>query len=295
MMWVGTGERLVERSREEEMVGGRTAFVAARGRRLCGCSPLLLCSVLFCLALAVVAAVMLSSVCRGRSRGRLFGSPPGADEERTTTKNMSVADFTKGLGEEERVAWLQMPKYTATGSLQLSLPDELRDDLQVWYRAQPKEPEETNAHLVGDIHICSLAGTELETRLRDFLQEELERWTGQTGLIWTNSYGPREYRAGATLAAHSDRIRSHAVSAIVYVDSEELEEPWALQFVPRDASPQDAVLEVFVRPGAEVLLYESTLPHGRITPLKGRAFAATFFHWAPKGWRERAEELVGPE
>ena len=275
-------------------MGGRTALVAARGRRLCG-SPLLLCSVLFCLALAAVAAVMLFSVCRGRSRGRLFGSPPpGADEERVATK-MSVAEFTAGLGEEERVACLQMPKYTTTGSLQLALPDELRDDLQAWYRAQPKEAEETNAHLVGDVHICSLAGTELETRLREFLQEKLERWTGLSGLIWTNSYGPREYRAGSTLVAHSDRIRSHAISAIVYVDGEELEEPWALQFVPRDSGPQGPVLEVFFRPGAEVLLYESTLPHGRITPLKGRAFAATFFHWRPQGWRELAEGFVGPE
>lgn len=273
------------------MVGGRSALAAARGRRLCG-SPLLLCSVFFCLALAVVAAVMLSSVRRGRSRGRLFGSPPpGAD---AATK-MSVADFTKELGEEERIAWLQMPKYTPTGSLQLALPDELREDLQAWYRAQHMEPEETNAHLVGDVHICSLGGTELETRLRYFLQEKLERWTGQSGLIWTNSYGPREYRAGATLAAHSDRIRSHAVSAIVYVESEELEEPWALQFVARDAGLNDPVLDVFVGPGAEVLLYESTQPHGRITPLKGRAFAATFFHWHPPGWRELAEGLVGPE
>ncbi len=244
----------------------------------CGVKP-------WCLILLFLCFVAVVFQLRA-PRNQVFGSPAPLP---------TVAAFTQGLGWEERIAWEIMPKYTDTGSKQLPLPDDLRRDLQSWYRETPRDPEEPNSHLVGDVRICSLSGTQLEDRLRDFLKEELERWTGQRGLLWTNSYGPREYRRGATLAAHSDRIRSHAISAIVYVDSEEIEEPWALQFVPNNADKQDTVLEVFLRPGAEVLLYEGTLPHGRIKPLKGRAFAATFFHWAPKGWRERAEELVGRE
>lgn len=236
--------------------------------------------------LLVLVAAAACALGRWRaSRATYGGAAPRA----------TVAAFTDGLGWEERLAWLEMPKYTETGSKQLALPDDLRDDLQSWYRDAPREPEERNGHLSGDVNITSLAGTDLEDRLRTFLQDELERWTGQSDLQWTNSYGPREYRRGATLAAHSDRIRSHAISAIVYVDAEELEEPWPLQFVPNNADPEDSVIEVFVRPGAEVLLYESTLPHGRVTPLKGEAFAATFFHWSPQGWRKRAEKLVGPE
>lgn len=230
----------------------------------------------------------------------LASAPPKARKVRpalggNTVPLPTVREFTAQLGHEERVAWLEMPKYTETGYKLTSLPADLRKELQAWHRATPTAPEQANGHLAGDVRLSSLASTELETRLRSFLQAELERWTGQRELLWTNSYGPREYREGASLAAHSDRIRSHAISAIVFVDAEDLRNPWPLQFVPRNAPADARVHQVFLDADADVLLYESSLPHGRIQPLQGAAFAAVFFHWAPRGWRERAEELVGAE
>jgi hypothetical protein len=133
----------------------------------------------------------------------------------------------------------------------------------------------------------------LELRLESFLRAELERWTGAAPLTFVNSYGPRTYGRGSTLAAHGDRMRTHALSAIVFVDSRNAPGGWPLQFVPVGAAPQSRVLELSLSAGRDVLLYESTQPHGRETPLRGDSFTAVFLHWKPAGWSERVAALLG--
>ena len=116
-----------------------------------------------CLWIATLACVVgAACVLWPRCLARVFGD---------SSPLPTVGEFTAGLGEEERVGWLRMPKYTSTGFKQLPLPMSLRQELQEWYRNAPREPEDTNAHLVGDVRICSLAGTRVEERLR-FAQPE---------------------------------------------------------------------------------------------------------------------------
>ena len=204
----------------------------------------------------------------------------------------TVAEFVADLSHEEVLGWQHMPRYTRAGYLLTSLSTELREELQAWHAGASRQPEPRNGHLQGRIEIASLSGSSLEARLRDHLEGLLERWTGERGLEWSNSYGPRTYYRGATLAAHGDRIATHALSAIVFIGEEEHAQPWPLQFVPVNAREQDRVQQVVFSPEEDVLLYESTQPHGRIWPLEGASYSAVFFHWRPLGWHEAAAELT---
>ena len=205
----------------------------------------------------------------------------------------SVAEFAADLSDEELAGWHRMPRYTATGSLLTCLSRELREELHAWHAEATRHPEPNSGHLTGHIELANLAGSPLERRLREYLQDLMEQWTGEHELEWSNSYGPRTYHRGAKLAAHGDRIATHALSAIVYIGEEESIQPWPLQFVHVGAKEQDKVQLAVFSFEQDVLLYESTQPHGRIWPLQGEAYSAVFFHWRPRGWTEAAAALTG--
>lgn len=210
----------------------------------------------------------------------------------TPSSAKTVADFARLLTEEERLGWKHTPRYTETGFKLARLPLDLRQRLSQFHEASRPTPEEPNGHLQGEILLASLAQSDLEDRLVAFLEGLLSEWSGQKDLHFVNSYGPRTYTRGATLAAHGDRIRTHAVSAIVFVAANNMDAPWALQFVANGTDGNDEVREVFLSSTVDVLLYESTQPHGRIDPLQGDAFTAVFLHWRPAGWSEHVDRLL---
>lgn len=196
---------------------------------------------------------------------------------------LTVEEFTRELSADERLGWKVLPRYTALGYLLQSLPPTMRAELLAWHAASEPRAEASSYHLEGTPPLlASLANTELERSLERWLRSKLEAWTGQQ-LSFVNSYGPRTYRRASSLKAHSDRLKTHAVSAIVYLDSDA---QWPLQFVPNGAPPHAPVAQVLLRPEADVLLYESMQPHGRVTPFPGRHFTAMFFHWMPDGWEQ---------
>ena len=53
--------------------------------------------------------------------------------------------------------------------------------------------------------------------------------------------------------------------------------------------------DVFLSASADVLLYESLQPHGRVLPLQGESFSALFLHWRPPEWSRVVSELLGEE
>lgn len=208
----------------------------------------------------------------------------------------TVQEFTAGLSEEERQGWRVTPRYTSNGFAFTRLPAALRAELLETNLASVPSEEEANAHLSGGrILLSSIAGTGLERRLAQHLGMALEAWTGQRNMDFINSYGPRTYHRGATLAAHGDRIRTHAVSAIVWVEAKNMQRPWALQFVPNDAADDERVRDVYLDEKTDVLLYESTQPHGRVDALEGDSYAALFMHWRPQGWHDLVVDLIGEE
>ena len=205
----------------------------------------------------------------------------------------TVEDFVADLSAEERAGWLGTPRYTDTGFRVEALPSALRRELQAFHRGATPAAEECGPRLRGRVLLSSLAGSALEDGLRQHLAGSLEEWTGARDLRFENSYGPRTYARGASLGAHGDRVHSHALSAIVFVHAAGLDAPWPLQFVPNRARGQDRVQDVFLDEQHDVLLYESTQPHGRVDALRGDSFTAVFFHWQPAGWAAHVTALLG--
>jgi len=240
----------------------------------------------------LVARQALCTNGSSRNRLRICESGPCAPHSDTWT----VSAFTSRLSDLERCAWLRTPRYTTRGYSIVSLPPQLRAEISNFQQTVKLSQEDTNEHLRGEILIGSLAGSALETRLGNWLRRKLESWTGLRGLEFTNSYGPRTYKKGSTLAAHGDRPYTHALSAIVFVDSTcDKDYNWPLQFVQTDSqAEEEPVRDVFLgERGEDVCLYESTQPHGRVEPLKAEAFTVLFFHWRPKGWLSEVERTCG--
>lgn len=245
--------------------------------------------------LAFAAAVALA--CNELARSELLrgvraahaATTPRPDPRALSTSGHRVRDFVRRLSDVEVVGWRETPRYTQRGYKLEKLPADLRRDLLLFHAQASTSVEDNGPHLRGDIRVASLQGTELEQRLRAVLEQQLRAWTGQR-LVFVNSYGPRTYLRGATLGAHGDRLQTHAVSAIVYLQGP----PWALQFVPNDARDDDWVTDVKLGPEADVLLYESMQPHGREDPLQGDSFTAAFLHWYPPDWKELTKKL-GPK
>ena len=182
-------------------------------------------------------------------------------------------------------AWRRLPRYTAAGYKLERLPPELRARLLAAHLDSTPRPEAPNPHLAGQVFLADLPRP-LERDLERHVRARLQEWTGAQ-LDFVNSYGPRSYTRGATLAPHGDKFETHALSAIVFVEALDAA-PWPLQFVPVGA---EEVLDVFLGAHADLLLYESTQPHGRVEPLQGRAYTALFMHWCPHEWPGLARDL----
>lgn len=252
--------------------------------------------VLLLVALALLTLVAFLGLCKAinnsevRYSAALALSIPTSEAVPNTTK--TVKDFVQSLSDEEVLGWKRTPRYTLAGYKAAHLPLDIRQSLRHFHENSSPETEEPNGHLQGKILLASLANTSVEDKLVGFLETLLTAWTGESALGFVNSYGPRTYTRGSTLSAHGDRIRTHAVSAIVFVAATNVEVPWPLQFVPNGADGHDKVHEVFLDAEHDVLLYESTQPHGRVEPLQGDSFSAVFLHWKPKGWQQTVERLM---
>lgn len=259
----------------------------------------LLCGLALILALGIAGNEL---VCRqtlygaagaGAAVARAAPSARDVDaRESVAPSRYSVSDFTRQLSRGEQLAWTRLPRYTAKGYRLSSLPGSVRAELRRFHARARRAPEERNGHLHGGVQLASLQHSALEKKLEKCLREQLEQWTGERELIFTNSYGPRTYERGSWLAAHGDRAHTHALSAIVYVGERGLQKRWALQFVPVGASPASKVVDVFLSAEQDVLLYESTQPHGRVDPLDGHGYSVLFLHWRPRDWREHAQKVL---
>ncbi len=107
----------------------------------------------------------------------------------------------------------------------------------------------------------------------------LEEWSGVSSLIPTSCYGIRYYLDGAVLENHVDRLKTHAVSAIVNVDQDpEMSEPWLLEIFDHDGN----VHHIEMAPGDMVFYESAACVHGRPSPFKGKYYANFFIHYAPQ-------------
>lgn len=178
----------------------------------------------------------------------------------------------------------KVPLFTAEGFRKYELPGDLKDGLFEFYQQQrPASCVETSdaiGHFIRTQQQHAPANmVELDESMREHIRKVLkpllEVWAGKP-LRMTAVYGVREYRRGAVLDMHVDRVDTHHVSAIINV-SQQVETDWPLHILDHKGRHHS----VLMKPGDMVFYESARLKHGRPEPLAGDHFANVFVHAMP--------------
>ena len=114
---------------------------------------------------------------------------------------------------------------------------------------------------------------ELRALVHETLQPLVEAWMGDY-LEPTFVYGIREYRNGAELKEHRDRIHTHVASVIINID-QDVKSDWPLIIDDHHYRRHSVLL----KPGEMVFYEGARLKHGRPTALDGQHYANIFVHF----------------
>lgn len=118
---------------------------------------------------------------------------------------------------------------------------------------------------------------ELKEECKSYIQPLLENWCG-TKLEFTSGFGIRSYVKDSVLHFHRDKVETHVISCIIFVD----EKPnigWPLDFIDHEKIHHRVKFE----PG-DMLFYESLCAHGRMIPFQGEYYRNMYFHFKPVDW-----------
>ena len=119
----------------------------------------------------------------------------------------------------------------------------------------------------------------LKKDLENWVCSEVEKWLNLKNLKHTSTYGIREYKEGAVLKSHVDRMGTHNYSAIINCRQRGVKEPWALDVVNFNGDEEKLYFDNN-GDGIDVALYESSgLVHGREDPCKVESFMNLFIHF----------------
>lgn len=188
----------------------------------------------------------------------------------------------------------QRKPFTGEGFKKVKIPTKLYKKLLVWYlQNEDKALIEAsldpsvkqyirNAYKPGlNTKVSHLnSDKKLLTEFNDTMHQMCSEWSNQDDLVHTSTYGIRIYEDGDILQSHTDRPKTHIISAICSIYQEDMREPWGLQIKDHNGWWH----EVFLEPG-EMVFYESDiLEHGRMYPLKGKSYANIFVHFKPENY-----------
>lgn len=185
------------------------------------------------------------------------------------------------------------PKFTTTGFKKIKIPHDLQEKIMGEYENMSFN------EIVSDVSYTPLWGNTVfgvsnleedkKFYYKDSISESLyqdcydtitpiiEEWCG-VKLEKTWGYGVRSYTKNSILKLHRDRVDTHVISCIVFID-EKSKHQWPLDFFDHNHHHHEVTFE----PG-EMLLYESLCVHGRITPFSGEYYRNMYFHWKPVNW-----------
>lgn len=179
-----------------------------------------------------------------------------------------------------------VPKFTQVGFKKMRCPEEVWEIASSFYEANKMNYVREN--LGPDNTVVNFWNTptymvylpesgEIKPEIYRGVKDVLEEWIGgETELDPTSMYGIRYYLNGSVLENHLDRLRTHAVSAIITID-QDLEEPWPLHLYDNDGNLHQLSMET-----GDMVLYESARAiHGRPEVMNGRYYANFFIHFAP--------------
>tara|TARA_Y100001970_G_scaffold284252_1_gene401217 strand:- start:3019 stop:4887 length:1869 start_codon:yes stop_codon:yes gene_type:complete len=118
---------------------------------------------------------------------------------------------------------------------------------------------------------------EFMNKAYNILTPIMEEWSGvELKKSW--GYGVRSYPDGSVLGLHRDRIQTHVLSCIIFVDRK-CPENWPLDFYDHDYNHHQVLFDE-----GDMLLYESLCVHGRSTPFVGEYYRNMYLHWRPSIW-----------
>lgn len=171
---------------------------------------------------------------------------------------------------------------TKDGFLKTRVPADLFDTLSEFYQ---NNREQSTSETIPDF-ISNKTGEqpsvlieltdELRAMVHDTLQPLVEAWVGDY-IEPTFVYGIREYRYGAELKEHRDRINTHVASVIINID-QQVNNDWPLiiddHFYRRHS--------VLLKPGEMVFYEGARLKHGRPIAFDGQRYANVFAHFKIK-------------
>ncbi len=188
-----------------------------------------------------------------------------------------------------------IPLFTREGFKKLPIPQDLFNLLQNFYQEnKPNEVVEqsdaigryiNSAHTQHPASMIELTD-QIRVNILHSLTPLLEKWTG-LALESSAVYGIREYKHGATLAMHVDRVETHQISAILNI-AQSVKKDWPLQICDH----MGRMHEVIMKPG-EMIFYESArLLHGRHRPLEGDFYANIFTHTRPLALNKKASKSI---
>lgn len=155
-----------------------------------------------------------------------------------------------------------------------------RTDVEIEWDSVVKSYTNGGISVRGSVRPYTLT-TDITEDLYDHCYETItpiaEDWCGQD-LDITWGYGVRNYIRNSILHLHRDRIETHIISCIIFVEQKS-NKNWPLDFFDHEHNHH----KVYFEPG-EMLLYESLCLHGRIEPFDGKYYRNMYFHWKPKNW-----------
>eukprot|EP00937_MAST-01D_sp_MAST-1D-sp2_P005428 g5428.t1 len=189
-----------------------------------------------------------------------------------------------------------VPAFTKEGFVKRTMPDGLFERIDAWLSVNKDQSRHREGAVQGYINNRGKSPTymiylpsDILASIQAAMMPIFHDWIGGARkLQHTSTYGVRQYTNGSVLHVHVDVVQTHAVSAILNVGQEGMQEPWALAI----ADHAGKVHEVTMEPG-EMILYESAkLIHGRPVAMNGKGYYNVFVHSAPRkgydyqDWRE---------
>lgn len=188
----------------------------------------------------------------------------------------------------------QPPKISGFPFKKMKVPEKLYDKIMIEYSNMIFEDNVDDVEYSQDYQTYTSGGIsvkgsnnpytrfssiskELNDEVYETLTPIIQEWSGiELEKSW--GYGIRSYIHNSVLHLHRDRIDTHIISCIIFVD-EKSNEPWPLDFFDHEYNHHKVIFE----PG-EMLFYESLCVHGRIEPFSGEYYRNMYFHWKPKKW-----------
>lgn len=186
------------------------------------------------------------------------------------------------------------PKFNEVPFLKVKIPENLYAEIKKVYSTAKFSEKVSEAEYSKEYKTLTCGGISVKNSIKphyyrnevsqdlfnlcyDEITPIVEEWS-KVKLQRSWGYGIRSYVRNSILHLHRDRIDTHIISCIIYIDQKS-NQNWPLDFYDHDNNHHQVYFE-----DGDMLLYESLCVHGRETPFNGEYYRNMYVHWKPKEW-----------